>query len=107
MMECAEAQQEVNEKKNAILKEIGDTIREIVNGLHYDDKFYREILDRMVVHDREHIDVYLKCLPQKLSFLGKSAALLTEKSGKNGEETAFLPTCDASVPISVKVAMTR
>ena len=104
MMESAEAQQEVNEKKNAILKEIGDTIREIVNGLHYDDEFYREILDRMVVHDREHIDVYLKCLPQKLSFLGKSAALLTEKSGKNGEETAFLPTCDASVPTSVSAA---
>lgn len=107
MMESAEAQQEVNEKKNAILKEIGDTIREIVNGLHYDDEFYREILDRMVVHDREHIDVYLKCLPQKLSFLGKSAALLMDKSGKNGEETSFLPTCDTQIPMSLSVARTR
>ena len=107
MVESAEAQQEVNEKKNAILKGIGDAIGEIVNGLHYDDEFYREILDRMVVHDREHIDVYLKCLPQKLSFLGKSATLLAEKSGQNGEDSPFLPTCDTSIPISVKVALTR
>jgi len=107
MVESAEAQQEVNEKKNAILKGIGDAIGEIVNGLHYDDAFYREILDRMVVHDREHIDVYLKCLPQKLSFLGKSAALLTEKTGQNGEEPPFLPTYDTSVPISVSAAFTR
>ena len=97
----------VKEKKNSILKSIGDAIGEIVNGLHYDDEFYREILDRMVVHDREHIDVYLKCLPQKLSFLGKSAALLAEKSGQNGEEAAFLPTCDTSIPMSLQVAFTR
>lgn len=43
-------------------------INELVNGVEYEDDFCKEILDKMVVNDKDHIDVYLKLLPFKWSY---------------------------------------
>ena len=43
-------------------------IHEILCGPKGEDEFYRDILDRIVVIDRNHMDVYLKHLPWKWSF---------------------------------------
>ena len=88
-------------QKDEMLKEIFAAVDEIANGLVYDDEFYRNILDRMVVHDREHIDVYLNFLPHKWSYTLASAAGVPAPSAQNRA------TDDTSVPISVRVAFTR
>lgn len=51
-----------------LLTEIEDAIKEIVNGVEYEDEFYKHMLDRMVVWDKDNIDVYLDCFPMKLSY---------------------------------------
>ena len=38
------------------------------HGVEYEDDFYKEILDKMVVNDKDHIDVYLNLLPLKWSY---------------------------------------
>lgn len=47
---------------------IDKVIKEIVNGVEYEDAFYRHILDKMVINDRNNIDIYLYGLPYKFSY---------------------------------------
>lgn len=56
------------------LAEITEAMHELINGVEYEDVFYKEILNKMVVNDKEHIDVYLNQLPIKWSYtVAKSA----------------------------------
>ena len=70
-------------------------IREIIGGTECDGEFYGHILDRIVVHNRDHFDVYLKSLPYKWSF---SRVQATDPEGR---------TDDSSVPISVNAPLTE
>ena len=51
-----------------LVAEITKAMNELINGVEYEDDFYKEILDRMVVNDKDHIDVYLNLLPLKWSY---------------------------------------
>lgn len=73
------------DKKQAMIKqqqelvqEIRAAINEIVGGIPYEDEFYKHILDKMVVIDKDNIDVYLNLLPMKWSY---TAAKASKKSG--------------------------
>lgn len=68
LIESIDKQPEMVEKHNEILAEIRKNVEEIINGMEYEDEYYAQILDHMVVHDREHIDVYLKMLPKKWTY---------------------------------------
>lgn len=61
--ENAQAQIRHMEQQQALMQAITDAILEIVNGMEYEDEFYTQLLDKMVVHDPAHIDVYLNLLP--------------------------------------------
>ena len=50
------------------LSEIKDVIDELLAGVLYEDEYYARMLDKMVVHDKDHMDVYIKMLPHKWSF---------------------------------------
>lgn len=50
------------------LTDIRNAIDELIGGIQYEDEYYTQILDKMVVNDKNHIDVYLKMLPHKWSF---------------------------------------
>ncbi len=50
------------------LSEIKDVIDELLAGVLYEDEYYTRMLDKMVVHDKDHMDVYIKMLPHKWSF---------------------------------------
>ena len=54
--------------KDEILEDIAATVRALALGEMQDDTFYRNIVDKIVVHKREHMDVYLNQLPHKWSF---------------------------------------
>ena len=75
-------------------QDVRAAIEELLGGVAYEDPYYTQILDRIVVNDPDHMDVYLKLLPQKWQFVAKTP--------ENG--TAQATQCaisEASVPISV------
>ena len=61
-------QQAMDHRQQQLLKEIDEAIKEIVSGVEYEDEFYKHILDRIVVMDKNNIDVDLKFLPAKWSY---------------------------------------
>ena len=63
-----EKQREISTKQKELVDEITEVMQELVNGVEYEDDFYKEILNKMVVNDKEHIDVYLHFLPFKWSY---------------------------------------
>ena len=92
-------QRELAEKQQELAEEIRRTVEELVDGVEYEDAFYRQLLDKMVIHDRNHVDVYLKFLPEKWSYAIAKAS-----------ETAEAADCgivETSVPISVSNPDTR
>ncbi|MCI8483576.1 MAG: recombinase family protein [Lachnospiraceae bacterium] len=42
---------------------IAEAVEELMEGVEYEDEFYKEILEKIVVKDKNNIDVYLKWLP--------------------------------------------
>ena len=47
---------------------IKDVLRDMAESEEFNDEFYRRVLSRMIVHDRTHVDVYLKVLPLETKF---------------------------------------
>lgn len=56
------------DKQQELVQEIRTAINEIVCGPPYEDEFYKHLLDKMVVIDKDNIDVYLNLLPHKWSY---------------------------------------
>lgn len=63
-----EKQKDMINKQQEQLEDIQKAIEELVNGIQYEDDFYTQLLDKMVVNDKDHIDVYLNMLPYKFRF---------------------------------------
>ncbi len=68
VIDSMEKRQEMVRGQQELMAEIAKAVSEIINGVEYEDEFYTQILDKMVVHDRDNIDVYLNLLPMKWSF---------------------------------------
>ena len=106
MAEGIEQQQTMILKQKELMEDIKNAINELINGIQYEDEYYTQILDKMVINDKNHIDVYLKMLPHKWSFTvakGVTGALETLKKAEASENTIS----EASLPISLHVARTR
>lgn len=74
VIDSIEKQQDMVRQQQELIEEITLAIQEIINGVEAEDDFYTHILDKMVVHDRDNIDVYLNLLPLKWSFTVATAA---------------------------------
>lgn len=83
-------------QQESVMKEITAAIHEIVSGVEYEDAFYSQILERMVVQSKDTVDVYLNLLPIKWSYAVAKASkgVLDPKSGISETE----------IPISVNIA---
>lgn len=68
VIDSFDKQQTMIKQQQELVQEISDAINEIVGGVEYDDEFYKHILDKMVVNDKDNIDVYLNLLPLKWSY---------------------------------------
>lgn len=55
-------------EKQELMQNITETINEILNGMEYEDEFYRQLLDKMVVNDKDNVDVSLNMLSIKWSY---------------------------------------
>lgn len=49
------------------LKDVCNYLKEILSGDAQDEIFYKNLVEKIVVHSRERIDVYLNLLPHKWS----------------------------------------
>ena len=99
-MEGIEQQQTMILKQQELMTDIKNAIDELINGIQYEDEYYTRILGKMVINDKNHIDVYLKMLPHKWSFTvakGVTGALETLKKAEASENSIS----EASLPISV------
>lgn len=79
--------------KQKLMENIRKSLEELADGIEYEDEFYTQILDKMIINDKDNIDVYLNLLPFKWSYT------VTKASKK-----AFAPEWNisgASLPISV------
>ena len=104
-MEGIEQQQAMILKQQELMADIKNAINELINGIQYEDEYYTQILDKMVINDKNHIDVYLKMLPHKWSFTvakGVTGALEMLKKAEASENTIS----EASLPISVSIPVT-
>ena len=68
MVESIEKQQEAIAKQRELMADIQTAVNELIGGIEYEDEFYTRLLDKMVINDRENIDVYLNMLPLKWSY---------------------------------------
>ncbi len=68
MMESIEKQQFAIAKQQELMADIKSAVDELIGGIEYEDEFYTQLLDKMVINDRENIDVYLNLLPLKWSY---------------------------------------
>lgn len=68
MADSIEEQQAMMKKQQEVMTDIKNTLEELVGGIEYEDEFYTQILDKMVINDRDNIDVYLNLLPLKWSY---------------------------------------
>jgi hypothetical protein len=97
-MERVDKQREMILQQQELFREIHKTVYELIGGVEYDDEFYRQILDKMVVVDREHIDVYLHSFPIRWRYAVSQAS----KSHANPSGNIS----DASLPTSVRIPTT-
>lgn len=98
VIDSIDKQQAMVKQQQELIKEISDAISEIVGGMEYEDEFYSQLLDRMVVYDRDNIDVYLNLLPMKWSYTVAKASKKAIASERNISE--------ASLPMSVNTPAT-
>jgi DNA invertase Pin-like site-specific DNA recombinase len=99
-IETKSKQAELLKSQDDIIVDINATIKGLTYGEMQDLSFYRNLLDKIVVYERNTFDIYLKLLPKKLSCLIVEAPFPNSPniSGGNGGRFA------SSVPISFSVA---
>ena len=108
MMESVEKQQVVIAKQKELMEDIKNAVDELIGGIEYEDEFYTQLLDKMVINDRENIDVYLNLLPLKWSYtVAGSINCLKDRQLKKAlaSENALQARrniSEASLPISVQ-----
>ncbi|MCL2343895.1 MAG: recombinase family protein [Firmicutes bacterium] len=93
LIESIEQRERLHEAQQTLLCDIKDALDEMISGITHDEEFYRSILNKMVVHDKDHIDVYLNLLPFKWSY----AIAKASKMGVNDKRNIF----DTEIPMSV------
>ncbi len=74
--------------------DIEKNIVELLNGVEYEDEFYKQILDKLVIVDKDNIDLYLNILPEKWRFTVSKTVAPTYKRNNS----------DTQVPMSFKRA---
>ena len=68
MVDGIEKQQEMIDKQRELLDDIKKATQELIGGIQYEDEYYTQLLDKIVVNDKNHMDVYLNRLPHRWQF---------------------------------------
>lgn len=90
MAESGERQEDIIEKQQERMEDIKKVIDELIDGIKYEDEFYAQILDKMVVNDRNNIDVYLNLFPMKWSYTAAKGTVDQKEALKTAKKTEAL-----------------
>lgn len=72
---------DLRNRQSELYKDIEKAVNELIDGAEYEDEFYKQILDKMVIVDKNTIDLYLNILPEKWRFsVSKTIEPICEKS---------------------------
>lgn len=82
VIESVDKQQKMIKQQQELVQDITEAIDEILGGMEYEDEFYKHLLDKMIVNDKDNIDVYLNLLPLKWSYTVAKAS--KKKTHLNG-----------------------
>ena len=63
-LDFAEAQNNILKHQEEDLKKMVETITNIIDGENFDEEYYKKILEKIVVYDRNTVDVYICSLPK-------------------------------------------
>lgn len=74
LIENAKKQNMLVKCQQTLIRDIEDTLREMIGGTCNDDVFLRNILNRMLIYNRDRIDVYLNYLPHQWGYVIKTAS---------------------------------
>jgi len=83
-----------------LMEDIQNALTEMITGASHDDEFYRNILNKMVIHDRDNVDVYLNLLSHKWSY-----TIEKSQNIKKNDDNCQRNISDTPVPISFNVAL--
>ena len=92
----------MSRQRQELINVITEAIKEIIGGASYEDEFYKYILDKVVVNDKENIDVYLNLLPFRWSYSAVAVNSADNKSKSLPERNIS----EASLPTSVSIPAT-
>ena len=100
LIESVEQQERIHKEHQTLLCDIKKALDEMVSSITHDDDFYRNILDRMIVNDKDHIDVILNLLPFKWSYAIARASKKGDSEKRNISDPS-LPTSVSSPATSL------
>ena len=106
MAESMEKQQVVIAKQKEPMEDIKNAVDELIGGIEYEDEFYTQLLDKMVINDRENIDVYLNLLPLKWSYTVAGSINCPQGGQLKKALASERNISEASLPISVRIPVT-
>ena len=92
LINSIEKQDSLVKQQHELILDINTAVNEIVEGMVIEEEFYRSLLDRMVVHDKNHIDVYLNLLPYKWSYAAAGTIKTTNTTINDAEEMRHFST---------------
>ncbi len=75
--------QEARKNQKDLMGDIKKKIHGLAFGVRQDETFYRNIIDRIVVNSREHIEIYLNLLPSKWLLAISSTSPTPGENGLN------------------------
>ena len=112
MAESMEKQQAATTRQKERMEDIQKAVDELMAGIEYEDEFYTQLLEKMVINDSENIDVYLNLLSFKWSYTAVAASTgkhPPEASPHTERKKARTPErniSETSLPISVSIPVT-
>lgn len=95
----------INDMQHELISDIRKSVEELVNGVQYENEFYAHLLDKMIINDRDHIDIYLNMLPHKWSYtVSQSVKCVAVSENSVADEKRNIT--DTDVPMSVNKPLT-
>jgi dsDNA-specific endonuclease/ATPase MutS2 len=68
LIDSVDRQRSLAKQENELMEEVEKAVREVMGGVEYENVFYRQILDKMVIHGYDRVDVFLHSLPFRWSY---------------------------------------
>ena len=87
--------QKIIEDKEKVIEDIREFVENVSCGAEWNDTFYRNIVDKIVVYRDRKIDIHLKLIPEKWQ------AKILAGAGEINAYESKKSSCVCSTPISV------